>query len=99
MELPATTTEYIHIPVTPPVGIDVTSSPPRLAILPVSTRSNPTVSDWITGTWADGPEALLLVGPDGGAITLSVGDYRVYVGIDPPGPEDIVRMAGYLSIT
>lgn len=99
MELPATTTEYIHITVTPPAGVDITGTPPKLAILPVSNRNNPGVGDWMTGTWGSGPEALLLVGPDGGAITLARGDYRVFVSFDPPGSENIVRQSGYLSIT
>jgi hypothetical protein len=99
MELPATTTEYVRIPVTPPAGVDITGTPPRLAFLPVSNRSNPTVSDWQTGAWAAGPEARLLIGPDGGALTLAAGDYRVYVSFDPPGSENIVRLSGYLSIT
>lgn len=99
MELPATTTEFIHIPITPPPGVDITGTPPRLAVLPVSNRDNPADSDWLDGTWGTGPEALLMVGPDGGAITLAVGDYRVFVAFDPPGPENIVRLSGYLSIT
>lgn len=99
MELPATTTEFIHVPVTPPAGVDVTGTPPKVAILPVSNRGNPATGDWKTGTWGTGPEALLLVGPDGGAITLARGDYRVYVSFDPPGSETIVRMSGYLGIT
>jgi hypothetical protein len=99
MQLPATTTEFIHVPVTPPVGVDVTGTPPKLAILPVSNRANPAAGDWMTGTWGAGPEALLLVGPDGGAVALTVGDYRVYVSFDPPGSENIVRQSGYLSIT
>lgn len=98
MELPATTTEFIHVPVTPPVGVDITGTPPKLAILPVSNRNNPAAGDWMTGTWGSGPEALLLVGPDGGAITLTRGDYRVYVSFDPPGSENIVRQSGYLGI-
>ncbi|WP_405673254.1 hypothetical protein [Streptomyces sp. NBC_01530] len=99
MELPATTTEYVRVPVTPPVGVDITDVAPKLAFLPVSNRDNPTVSDWKTGAWATGPEARLLVGPDGGAVTLPQGDYRVYVSFDPPGSENIVRLSGYLAIT
>lgn len=100
MELAATTTQLIHVPVTPPTGVDISAiPPPRLAILPVFNRNNPADSDWLTGTWGDGPEALLMVGPDGGEITLTVGDYRLYVAFDPPGPENIVDMCGYLSIT
>jgi len=99
MELAATTTEYVRIPVTPPVGVDITGLPPKLAFLPTSNRDNPAVGDWKTGAWASGPEARLLVGPGGGAVTLAQGDYRVYVSFDPPGSETIVRMAGYLGIT
>jgi hypothetical protein len=99
MKLPATTTEYIHVAVTPPAGVDVTGTPPKLAILPVTNRDNPVTGDWKTGAWASGPEAVLLVGPDGGALTLTKGDYRVYVAFDPPGSENIVRLSGYLEIT
>jgi hypothetical protein len=88
----------MHVSVTPPSGVDVTGTPPKLAILPVHHRDNPAVDDWHTGEWGDG-EARLLVGPDGGALTLTPGDYRVYVSFDPPGSENIVRMSGYLGIT
>jgi hypothetical protein len=96
--IPASSTEYVHVPVTPQAGVDVTGTPPKLAILPVSNRDNPAAGDWKTGTWASGPDAVLLVGPDGGALTLAKGDYRVYVSFDPPGSENIVRLAGYLGI-
>jgi hypothetical protein len=96
--IPASSTEYVHVPVTAPAGVDITGSPPKLAILPVTNRSNPETGDWHTGDW-DGTEARLLVGPDGGAVTLTAGDYRVYVSFDPPGSELIVRLAGYLGVT
>lgn len=102
MVIPATTTEYIHIPITPPTGVDITGTPPKLAILPVSNRANPQTTDWHVGAWANGTsglEATLLIGPDGGALTLTTGDYRVWVTFDPPGSEDIVRLSGYLGIT
>jgi hypothetical protein len=97
--IPATSTEYLHIPVTPPAGVDITVSPPKLALLPAHIRTNPAAGDWKTGDWTSGPEARLLIGPDGGAITLTPGDYRVWLSFDPPGSEDIVRMAGYLSVS
>jgi hypothetical protein len=97
--IPASSTEYVHVPVTGPAGVDITGSPPKLAILPVANRSNPAPGDWHTGDWADGTEARLLVGPDGGALALARGDYRVYVSFDPPGSELIVRLAGYLSVS
>jgi hypothetical protein len=97
--IPGTSTEYVHVPVTAPAGVDITGTPPQLAILPSTNRNNPETGDWLTGDWADGTEARLLVGPDGGAITLDPGDYRVYVSFDPPGSELIVRLAGYLSVS
>lgn len=99
MQLPATTTEFVHADVTPPAGVDITGTPPQLAILPVSTRSNPATGDWETGEWTNGTTARILVGPDGGALALTPGDYRVYVSFDPPGSENIVRLSGYLGIT
>ena len=99
MELPATSTEYVHADVTAPAGVDITGTPPKLAILPVSTRSNPAAGDWKTGDWTNGTTARLLVGPDGGALTLTAGDYKVWVSVDPPGSENIVRLSGYLGVT
>ncbi|MEU9436586.1 hypothetical protein [Streptomyces sp. NPDC048252] len=84
---------------TAPAGVDVTGTPPKLAVLPVTNRANPESSDWHTGDWTDGTEARLLIGPDGGALTLERGDYRVYVSFDPPGSENVVRMSGHLGIT
>lgn len=99
MLIPATSTEYIHVPVTVSAGVDITGTPPKLAFLPVSSRGNPAPSDWQTGDWANGTEARILIGPDDGALTLTPGDYRVYVSFDPPGSENIVRLSGYLGIT
>lgn len=99
MVIPASSTEYMHIPVTPPTGVDLTGTLPKIAILPLSNRNNPTVADWHIGEWATTTEARLLIGPDGGALTLTPGDYKVWIGIDPPGSEDIVRLSGYLNVT
>lgn len=99
MVIPASSTEYLHVPVTAPAGVDITGSPPRLAILPAANRDNPAPGDWITGAWTDGLTARLLIGPDGGSVALTPGSYRVYVAVDPPGAEHIVRMAGYISVS
>lgn len=99
MQLPATSTEYIHATVTPLAGVDITGTPPKLAILPLSNRNNPAPADWKTGDWVSGPTARLLIGPDSGNLTLTPGDYRVWVSFDPPGSENIVRLSGYLGIT
>lgn len=95
MLIPASSTEYLHIPVTAPAGIDLTGSPVKIAV--VAHGDNPAASEWQTAEWADG-EARLLVGPDGGAITLTRGAYRVWITIDPPGVENLVRLSGTLNV-
>jgi len=95
MQLPATSTEYLHIPVTAPAGTDLTGTPVKIAA--VAHRDNPANAEWKTAEWAGG-EARLLIGPEGGALTLSRGDYRVWIHIDPPGAEAVVRRAGILTI-
>lgn len=95
MVIPATSTEYLHVPVTAPTGVDLTSLPVRIAV--VAHRSDPEDDEWQNATWASG-SARLLIGPDS-ATELAPGDYRVWINIDPPSSEDIVRKAGILTIT
>jgi hypothetical protein len=95
MLIPASSTEYLHIPVTAPAGTDLSGAPVKIAI--VAHADNPAGAEWKTAEWADG-EARLLIGPDGGAITLTRGTYRVWIAIDPPGAENITRQSGGLSI-
>ena len=98
MRLPATSTEFVHVPVTPPAGVDLTGTVPSLAFLPAHIRTNPAPGDWHAGAW-DGGDAVVLVGPDGGAATLTPGDYWVWVTFDPPGSENITTRSGVLCIT
>lgn len=96
MLIPASSTEYVHVPVSGPTGVDLTGSPVKIAI--VAHRDNPAVSEWRTAEWAD-DEVRLLVGP-GSALTLTRGDYQVWVSVDPPGAENITRKAaGLLYVT
>lgn len=95
MVIPATSTEYIHVPVTPPAGVDITGAPVRIAV--VAHRDDPATDDWHAADWVDNA-ARLLIGP-GSALTLSKGDYRVWINVDPTGSENIVRKAGILSVT
>lgn len=95
MVIPASSTEYLHVPVTAPAGVDLTGVPVRIAI--VAHRATPTDSEWRTATW-DGATAKLLIGP-GTDTTLAAGDYKVWINVDPAGSEDIVRKAGILSVT
>ncbi|MDX3353905.1 hypothetical protein PV703_11405 [Streptomyces sp. ME01-24h] len=96
MVIPSSSTEYLHVPVTAPQGVDLTGAPVQIAI--VAHADNPTGEEWKTADWADGA-ARLLVGPDGGALALGRGRYEVWIAIDPPGAENIVRQAGVLDIT
>ena len=95
MVIPASSTEYLHIPVTAPAGVDPTSMPVRIAV--VAHRTNPAAEEWRIASW-DGTTARLLVGPDTDTI-LTAGDYKVWISIDPPGAEFIVRRAGILTVT
>jgi len=93
--IPASSTEYLHIPVTAPAGVDLSGVPVRIAV--VAHADNPADTEWHTADWVDG-EARLLIGPDGGALELTRGNYRVWIAIDPPGAENITRQSGLLTI-
>lgn len=97
MRIAATSTEYVRVTITAPDGVDLAGTTPRIAILPAGVRANPAADDWHDATWS-GTTALLLVGPDDGVITLTPGDWWVWVAVDPPGAENIVRRAGLLAI-
>lgn len=78
MDIAATSTEYVHVPVTATDGGDpvTLADPPKIALLAGS--ANPGTADWHTGEWDDG-NARLLVGPDGGAVELQPGSYWLWV--------------------
>ncbi|QCX81246.1 hypothetical protein C9F11_38315 [Streptomyces sp. YIM 121038] len=95
MLIPASSTEYLHVPVTAPEGVDLSGAPVRIAV--VAHRDNPATGEWRTAAW-DGDEVVLLIGP-GTGLVLTRGDYRVWVTVDPPGAENITRHAGHLGVT
>ncbi|MFD4547272.1 hypothetical protein [Streptomyces sp. NPDC058466] len=94
MLIPASSTEYLHIPVTAPAGVDLTTASVRIAV--VAHRTDPADSEWHNADWV-GSEARILVGPTSGLV-LAAGDYRVWINLDPPGAESIVRKSGVLSV-
>lgn len=98
MEIAATSTEYLHIDVKAWIGgTEVTlSTPPKIAILPVGAASNPAAEDWLTGEWMTG-WARLLLGPGGGAVTLTAGRYSVWITF-AAGAETPVYRAGELTV-
>lgn len=97
MVIPASSTEYMHVQVsvTPPIDLDGT--PPKFAFLPQSIRTNPTPGDWVEGEWEEGV-ARVLIGPDGD-IELTQGVWQVWIDIDPPNDEHVIRTAGTLVVT
>ncbi|MFI1928338.1 hypothetical protein [Streptomyces sp. NPDC020377] len=95
MLIPASSTEFMRVPVTAPAGIDLATVPMKIAV--VAHADNPSDTEWHTAEWVDG-EARILIGPDGGALTFASGGYQVWITIDPPGAENIIRRAGGLSI-
>lgn len=92
LEMPATSTEYVHIPVS---AADQADGPPDIAI--VTHKNNPAGDEWIAAEW-DGDDARILYGPDGGAIDLAPGGYWIWVRFTT-GSETPVRRAGRLHLT
>lgn len=92
--IPASSTEYLHIPVTLPQGVDTGSTPVRIAV--VAHRADPADNEWNDADWVNS-QARILIGP-GSGVELTAGDYRVWINLDPPGSENVVRKAGILAI-
>lgn len=94
--IPATSVEYLHVPVTAtPTGTNLTGTPVKIAV--VAHRANPDDDEWHTASWDNGA-ARILIGPST-SLTLAAGDYRVWIHIDPPGAEAVVRQSGILTVT
>jgi succinyl-CoA synthetase alpha subunit len=93
--IPAASTEFLHVPVAAPSGTDLTGAAVRIAV--VAHRADPADDEWQEAAWVSG-SARILVGPGSGTV-LEPGDYRVWINIDPPGAESIVRKSGVLSVT
>lgn len=94
----ALSTELVTVTITatPPVGdpVDPTGSPIQIAILP--DRQQPGESDWQDADWgssigAGQYTASLLVGPDGGAITLTPGNFTVWAQLTAPPEQPVIR--------
>lgn len=96
MLIPASSTEYMRIPVTGPSGVDLTAMPVEIAV--VAHSDNPGGAEWKTAAWASATEARILIGPNS-ALVLVRGTYQVWIHVDPDGAEDITRRAGLLQVT
>jgi hypothetical protein len=90
--LPSTTREFVHVPVP---GSPTLTTPPEMAF--TVTPDEPEDDAWHEATWVDG-SARLLIGPDGGAVQLANGRYRIWVRFTAEA-ERPVRNTGLLFIT
>lgn len=99
MVIPASSLEYVNVTISvSPAGVVLTGTAPKFAFLPDTNRGNPVTADWLTGEWDD-DTARILVGPTSGETSLTRGDWHVWVRIDPPNDELVVRKAGTLTVT
>jgi hypothetical protein len=96
VDIAATSSEYLHIPITATATADgdpiTLTTPPQIAIIPGN--GNPADSDWHTGTWASG-NARIRLGT--GGITLTPGTYWAWIRFTA-GSETPVRRAGRIRI-
>jgi hypothetical protein len=86
--IPATSTEYLHIPVT-----DGSASIP--AEIAVVASGEPVESDWKAAVWDSGTYKLL-IGP-GTVLPLTEGFYMAWIRLDAP-PETVVRRSGSVRV-
>lgn len=98
--LPVLSREYVRVPVTAE-GQDVASLKTSVVEFAFEAEKveKPADTDWVAGSWdSDDTEAVarILVGP-GGAVTLAVGSYWVWVRVTG-SIERPVRQAGQLKI-
>lgn len=66
LKIPATSKEYLDIPVAAADDVDLSGLPVEIAL--IAPGSDPDAGDWKTATWHDG-HARILIGP-GGALQL-----------------------------
>jgi hypothetical protein len=90
VQIPASSTEYVRVPVTGPVSL------PGLVVevAVITSAADPVTADWKSAAWSGG-SAILLVGP-GSAVPLTVGvSYSVWVRVTS-SPEIPVMRSGSL---
>lgn len=90
-------TEFLHVPLyARRIGITTTPTGVKMAIIPGT--SSPAEEDWLDAEYIDG-HVRLLIGPIGGATTLTPGDYYVWVaataGVEAPVKQARGRLRVY----
>ena len=103
MQISAQSTEYLRVSVIASVnGTLIDPGADSVAFAVVS--GVPGVTDWLAGSWesghsaATGGVARILVGPTGGAKTLTAGQYDVWIKITD-SPEVPIRKVAALQVT
>lgn len=96
MDLAATSTEFVKVSVTASAdGSPITlTDPPKMAFL--SGTGDPVSGDWHPAEWHSG-NARIMVGPDGGTLTLTPGTYWVWATWTA-GAETPVERSGRLRV-
>lgn len=96
MQIPATSREFVSIPLDGPASAgDLTTLPPQVAIVP-DKGEEPIETDWNAAAWIGG-EVAILVGPGPGGLVFAEGDYMIFVRLTA-GAERPVMKAGRLRI-
>lgn len=100
----ASSTQYVLVPVDFVVsGVEADPTADTVQMAFVTPGSSPSVGDWKSATWetTTGPPASYaarcLVGPSGGATTLSAGTFSVFLKITD-NPELPVLDAGFVRV-
>jgi len=87
----ASSTEYIMIPVTGPVD-DLTLFPVSVALRLEATEGEPATGDYQSATWINGEAALLVT-----AGSFAPGQYLAFVRVQA-APEDVRLLSGRVRI-
>lgn len=96
VDLAAISTEFVKVTVIAKSGGTQVSlpTPPSFAFL--LTDTSPEIGDWLTGEWI-APHGRILVGPNGGVVTLVEGEYAVWIKF-AGGSETPVYRTGKLKV-
>lgn len=92
MNLLATATQYLYVPVTGPEGTDLTPFQVGVALIPESAGGEPQDADYRSATWENGEAKVLVT-----AGTYPAGEYLVFVRVQA-SPEDVRLFSGRLRI-
>lgn len=93
----SSSTKYMYIPVTGPSGLDLTTLPVSVAMIPEAAGGEPGTNDYKSATWKTTPD-----GQTEAVVLISAGDYPdgeylAFVRV-VAAPEDIREYSGRVRI-